>query len=639
MRCPVISVPGFTFPVTEYFLEDAIEMTQYRMEEESSYAKRRKLKKVKGPYLISRNEGDEDNNEETNFRNQIDEETAQLQEMFPGFSDATLQTLAVYDETKVNADFIVHLIDHIDQSFPPGGAILVFLPGLFDITTIYQTLLKRASGRAGSRLKVLPLHSSLSSEDQKAVFVAPPPHLRKVILATNIAETSITVDDVVYVIDTGHVKQTQYDHINRVPTLVQTWECAASARQRRGRAGRTRPGCCFRLYTKRRSMSFASFQVPEIKRVPLEEISLQIKILNLGDIRTFFQKCVEPPPSSLVASAIEALQEIAALDSGEYITAMGFHLANLPVDIRLGKMILYSAIFGCVDPVLTIAACLSHKSPFSAPVDRKADVDLIKKKVFSDGKQSDHLTYLNAYRAWVGATRKGECKQFCHKYYLSATTLQTIRDMKKQFSELLRDGGFITSASTTSIVQLVGSPQSLFEVGDAEANRNSLNTRLVMAIICAGLYPNIAVVGAAKSRKTQPETPEPPRLYTKTDGEVFIHRASVAYGVVQLQSPLLVYRDKVKTRGDRVWLREVTPASPYALLLFTSGRIEVDHAGGRVVLDGALTFGAPARTAVLLKQLRGEVDALLLRKIEEPKLPALAGTLIDTLLQLLASEK
>ena len=137
-----------------------------------------------------------------------------------------------------------------------------------------------------------------------------PPGVRKVVISTNIAETSVTIDDIVYVIDTGRHKENRFDAVNRMPQLMECWISRANARQRRGRAGRVRPGNCFFLYTRERQSKMPEYQTPEMLRVPLDELCLQIKLLGLGEVAAFLNQAIEPPPELAVSEAIKGLQEL-----------------------------------------------------------------------------------------------------------------------------------------------------------------------------------------------------------------------------------------------------------------------------------------------------------------------------------------
>jgi ATP-dependent RNA helicase DHX29 len=235
---------------------------------------------------------------------------------------------------------------------------------------------------------LLPLHSSISPAQQQQAFAVPPPGVRKIVLSTNIAETSVTVEDVVAVIDSGRHKERRYDPHRHMSLLVEDWISRAAAMQRRGRAGRVRPGVCYCLYTQHRFESvLRRYQIPEIARVPLEELILQLHLMHLGPAATFLESVLEPPPPKAVASSVAALEEIGALQlvpapaagtttagskqtgaaaaaaaaagggkAGggvvEVLTPLGRHLAMLPLDPRLGKLLVLGACLGCLAPAL-----------------------------------------------------------------------------------------------------------------------------------------------------------------------------------------------------------------------------------------------------------------------------------------------
>ncbi|KAF3776772.1 DExH-box ATP-dependent RNA helicase [Nymphaea thermarum] len=202
---------------------------------------------------------------------------------------------------------------------------------------------------------------------------------RKIVLATNIAESSITIDDVVYVIDCGKAKETSYDALNKLACLLPSWVSKASAHQRRGRAGRVHPGVCFRLYPKLIYEAMSEYQLPEILRTPLQELCLTIKSLQLGCISSFIAKALQPPDSLSLQNAIDLLKTIGAFDDMEELTPLGRHLCTLPLDPNIGKMLLFGSIFQCLDPALTIAAALAHRDPFVLPINRKEEADEAKR--------------------------------------------------------------------------------------------------------------------------------------------------------------------------------------------------------------------------------------------------------------------
>ncbi|KAI7980778.1 DExH-box ATP-dependent RNA helicase DExH3 [Camellia lanceoleosa] len=228
--------------------------------------------------------------------------------------------------------------------------------------------------------------------------------LEKIVLATNMAETSITINDVVFVVDCGKAKETSYDALNNTPCLLPSWISKASARQRRGRAGRVQPGECYHLYPRCVYDAFADYQLPELLRTPLQSLCLQIKSLQLGSISDFLSRALQPPEPVSVQNAIEYLMIIGTLDENENLTVLGRNLSMLPVEPKLGKMLLLGAIFNCLDPLMIVVAGLSVRDPFLMPFDKK-DLAESAKAQFSARDYSDHLALVRAYDGWKDAER------------------------------------------------------------------------------------------------------------------------------------------------------------------------------------------------------------------------------------------
>ena len=246
--------------------------------------------------------------------------------------------------------------------------------------------------------------------EQRRVFVRPPRGVRKVVLATNIAETAITIDDVTCVINAGRLKEKSYDPYTEVSTLQGAWVSKASERQRRGRAGRCQPGSAFHLYSRTRSEALADFQLPEIKRSPLDEMGLQVKLLEGPGralaIADFLGKAVEPPVQQAVTAAVQLLEDIGALDECERLTSLGRHLAALPLPPAVGKMLLYGALFRVLDPVLTVACCMAYRDPWVLPTqsDARRAAAMLRAGLSSEaGGSSDHLATVKAYNGWKAA--------------------------------------------------------------------------------------------------------------------------------------------------------------------------------------------------------------------------------------------
>ena len=235
---PIVEIPGRAFPVKDFYLEDALELTGHRIDATHECA-------YKGG--TSGRGGDRGGRVGGGAgsggpREAPKRPTArELKKKFPSLSEQTIRSLVAVDEALINYELIEALVGHIAEN-SADGAILIFLPGLMEIQTLYEKLQCSAAEKS---LQVFALHSSLSTAEQKAIFTHPPKGIRKVVVATNIAETSITIDDVVYVIDAGRVKENQYDHEKNMAMLVETWVSLASAKQRRGRAGRVQAGVAY----------------------------------------------------------------------------------------------------------------------------------------------------------------------------------------------------------------------------------------------------------------------------------------------------------------------------------------------------------------------------------------------------------
>lgn len=305
----------------------------------------------------------------------------------------------------IDYQLIVKLVHHIHVTKPKDEAILVFLPGWEDISRT-QDLLKNTpiscpSGpEPSTSLIIIPLHSMIPTMNQRQVFNKAPADKRKVIIATNIAETSITVEDVVYVIDGGKTKIQVYDANIGISCLAIANIARSSCKQRAGRAGRCRPGVCYHMFTRAVYESLPVCLPPEMQRASLDEVVLQIHALNLGNANSFLSEAMEPPPQDLVNCALNALISSGALTYDQQLTTLGRILARLPVDPRLGKMLIYGLIFQCIDAMLTLVAFLSVKDPFVMPIGKQRYVEAARVS-FSGPSKSDHIGYLNIYRDYT----------------------------------------------------------------------------------------------------------------------------------------------------------------------------------------------------------------------------------------------
>ncbi|KAJ3081545.1 hypothetical protein HDU99_005408 [Rhizoclosmatium hyalinum] len=421
---------------------------------------------------------------------------------------------------------------------------------------------------------------------------------------------------------------------NSTLCLVDTLASRASCKQRRGRAGRIRPGTCYKLFTRNLEQTqMASHAVPEILRVPLEQLCLSLKAMGVDDVKTFLGKAISAPSEQNVDGAVRVLRDLRAVDKvTDKLTPLGKHMASLPVDLRIGKMLVYGAIFGCLGSVLTVAAILSNKSPFMAPSDRRDEAKERRKTFMWD--KSDLLTDCRAYEGWAEASGKGKRAEaeFCEtvrrqvsfakltdpQNFLSMATLTAISDSRKQYLDTLVDIGFVN-----------GEEAKLTLSGGGKYNMYSKDSRIVKAAIAAGLYPQIVsikhpdvtYVETANGAVEREPLPHELEFMTENDGRVSLHPSSVLAEIGKFEDLLLVYHQKMQT--SKVFVRDGTMISPWPVLMF-GGDLEVDHEARTVGVEGGVRFQAFPRVAVLVGGLRRLLDRVLEKKIREPRLDVLA---------------
>ncbi|XP_046484972.1 probable ATP-dependent RNA helicase DHX34 [Neodiprion pinetum] len=356
---------------------------------------------------------------------------------------------------RFNPSPYVQIMQMIDKKYPQDekGDLLVFLSGMSEITAVVDCAKEYASKT--NNWIVLPLHSTLSIAEQDKVFDYAPDGVRKCIVSTNIAETSITIDGIRFVVDSGKVKEMSYDPICKMQRLKEFWISKASAEQRKGRAGRTGPGVCYRLYSEEEYTALEKYSTPELQRVPLDSLLLQMVAMGLPDSRKF--PFIEPPPPESIENSILSLKEHGALTDDEKLTVIGKTLSRLPVDITIGKMLVMGSLFHQVEPVLSLAAALSIQNPFTNRAYRDTECENSRKKLESD--HGDPITLLNAYKEWLEVKQESSrevrgnsstSRKWCKRRGLEEQRFYEMTKLRTQFKELLQDCGLLKNLQEPS---------------------------------------------------------------------------------------------------------------------------------------------------------------------------------------------
>uniref|UniRef100_A0A0D2XNM0 Uncharacterized protein n=1 Tax=Fusarium oxysporum (strain Fo5176) TaxID=660025 RepID=A0A0D2XNM0_FUSOF len=599
---PVLNVPGRTFPVQVRYLEDAVELTGYTPADSE-------------PDKMVDLDDDPAESEGENTKSDISKSLS-------GYTARTRSTLAQIDEYRIEFDLILQLIAQIAadehlQNF--SKAILVFLPGIAEIRTLNDMLL--GDPRFAKDWLVYPLHSTIATEDQESAFLVPPSGIRKIVLATNIAETGITIPDVTCVIDTGKHREMRFDERRQLSRLIDTFISRANAKQRRGRAGRVQEGLCFHMFTKfRHDQLMSDQQTPEMLRLSLQDLAIRVKICKIGGIEETLGDALDPPSAKNIRRAVDALVDVRALTQAEELTPLGHQLARLPLDVFLGKLILYGVIFKCLDMAITSAAILSSKSPFSAPFGQRTQADNAR-MAFRRG-DSDLLTIYNAYLAWKRVCQSagggGKEFQFCRKNFLSQQTLANIEDLKGQLLTSLADSGFLSltederrALSRARFSGGRGRRQQQFYDIPRRVNLNSDNDVVSASVIAWSFYPKILVRDVPGSKGLR---------NIGTNQSISLHPSSVNRGRHDLR--WLSYYHIMQSRAV-YHAHEATAVEAFAIALLC-GDVRCDMYSGIIVLDGNRgRFAVPDwKTMLVMKVLRTRLRELLTRSFKQPgKLP------------------
>ncbi|XP_017839109.1 dosage compensation regulator isoform X2 [Drosophila busckii] len=571
--CPVIEVPGRAFPVQQFFLEDIIQMTHFVPSAESC---RKRKEELEERMLLS----DKDKEElEANLNKQCEDK----------YTLQTRNAMAMLSEADVSFELLETLLLHI-KSKNIAGAILVFLPG-WNLIFALMKYLQGSSNFGNSRHVILPCHSQIPRDEQRKVFEPVPDGVTKIILSTNIAETSITIDDIVFVIDVCKARMKLFTSHNNLTSYATVWASKTNLEQRKGRAGRVRPGFCFTLCSRARFAQLEECLTPEMFRTPLHELALTIKLLRLGPIHHFLSKALEPPPVDAVIEAEVLLRDMRALDSHDELTPLGKLLARLPIEPRLGKMLVLGTVFGIADLMASFA---SYSSTFSEVFTLDIGQRRLAhhQKALAGGKCSDHVAMIVATELWNRARQRGEFDEarFCEWKGLQQSTMNIMHDAKAQLLELLNQAGF---------------PQECMIPHQVNTHDEDPVLDMALALLCLGLYPNICV---HKEKR---------KVLTTESRAALLHKTSVNCSNlgVTFPYPFFVFGEKIRTRA--VSCKQMTMVAPLQIMLFGSRKI--DLAPNNIVrVDNWLTFEMDPEHAAKLGALKPAMEELITMACDNP---------------------
>ncbi|MCJ1320586.1 hypothetical protein MMC15_005926 [Xylographa vitiligo] len=581
--CPTLSVPGRTFPVKEQHLEHILTtldkeygssqlQVMYSDIATRDYFQVEKIYAKENPLKASASVDIDAEEEEESI---IDWKRARVLS-----SDGEVVVSNERDDALVPVGLVATTIAHIART-TEEGAILVFLPGLEEMVKVDGLL--RNGGLLGtdfgdkSKYKMYMLHSSIAA-GQTEVFDAVPTGCRKIILGTNIAETSITIPDVQYVVDTGKLRERQYDQLRRITKLQCTWISKSNSKQRAGRAGRVQNGHYYALFSKQRYELLRAIGLPELLRADLQETCLDVKAQAFNTpIREFLAEAIEPPAPSAVNSAVLNLQALDALTEEEKLTSLGRLLASLPVHPALGKMIVLGVIFRCLDPMLLLGAAAEERNLFLSPLGRRIEAAAAKES-FVQGSGSDHIAFLNAFREMRQIRETGGPSALwdhANRNFLHQGAFRSIDSTAKQIEEILVDAKLIPYTPLHA--------RRNYEYGDPALNENSSKVHVVKALALAGLHPNLAVATGGRVLRTRGEkaTIVHPSSVNANKGE----RDSLRYGT------LLSYSAMAKSNDGRsLFLKDTTESTPLIATLFGGHLQALQHSNRILEVDEWLPF-------------------------------------------------
>ncbi|QHS75116.1 RNA helicase SPAR_L04240 [Saccharomyces paradoxus] len=628
-------IEGRTFPITDYFLEDILDDLDF------------KIKREKALYY-----GDDDNADERSNDDQYLKPRADSK---------------FFSSGQINYDLLCQVVEHVDKRLKDAdnnGSIIVFLPGVGEINKCCNLLANKTNG---VDFIVLPLHSALTPEDQKRVFKKYH-RKRKVVVSTNIAETSITIDDCVATIDTGRAKSMFYNPKDNTTKLIESFISKAEVKQRRGRAGRVREGLSYKLFSKNLyENDMIPMPIPEIKRIPLESLYLSVKAMGVKDVKAFLSTALDAPPLPALQKAERILTTVGLVDEfDKSLTQLGQFISLMPVmDSKHGKLLIYGILFGCTDICVLLVSILGIGAlPFIGGFENREKIKRVLCKYESRGDLFAVLEVVKGYLKIKDPTTK---RKYLRDHLLSYNKINEIKSSRAQYYSILKDVGFLPMG---------------YKAGNiSDLNRNERNFDILRAILTGAFYPHVARVqlpdvkylstssGAVekdpeakmikywiRSEEYQDKLEEYKTNNSQETQKVdledlplpatraFIHPSSVLFstnsvnledakllseieGPISRQSkiptvvryPFVLFTTSQVT--NKLYLRDLTPTTTLSLLLF-GGAISYDiggtiHSPG-IIVDNWLPIRTWCKNGVLIKELRTQLDEAIRKKLESP---------------------
>lgn len=474
---PTLQIPGRTFPVENKYLHDILNDIEH----------------AHGRSAIEALENDGPTkryiNAEKDLSSSSDETWETGRDVITAAADDSANQEVESEDAVVPIRLVGTTIAHIIRT-TSDGALLVFLPGLEEMRKVKEFLEVNDASNVDfadtSVCRILILHSTVPASEQADAFQPVTEGCRKIILATNIAESSVTIPDVKFVIDTGRAREKRYDPMERTSMLQCNWISKSNAKQRAGRAGRVQNGHYYALYSEGRLESFNTVTSPQILHSDLRRTCLDVSTSKLPcEVTEFFQDFIKPPPLRTVEAALDSLATLQALDKERRVTYIGQVLAALPVDPSMARLIFMGIAFRCVDPVILLAAAFDEAPLFLAPEGLRAKIKEDRQPFFEDSG-SDHIGLINVFRS-IRTIRDNEgvqaAHEFCAKNHIHWGAVEMALEGSEQIEGILVSAGVIPN--------ITNHERYASERGHPSLNINSTNINVLRALILFGLQPNL----------------------------------------------------------------------------------------------------------------------------------------------------